>query len=69
MNVKCVNVARMPPIWDRTGSTNKDNASRTPDRDFRCFTHVRYFYLSRISIPALGKDKKRTAASWPHVDP
>ena len=27
------------------------------------------FYLSHIPVPALGKDKKRTAAWWPHVDP
>ena len=27
------------------------------------------FYLSHIPIPALGKDKKRTAARWLYVDP
>ena len=26
-------------------------------------------YLSHTPVPALGKDKKRTAARWPHVDP
>ena len=32
--------------------------SRTPDRDFRWFYHVIYFYLlSHIPVPALGKDK------------
>ena len=36
---------------------------RTPDRDFRCFTHLTH------TVPARGKDEKQTAARWPHVDP
>ena len=42
--------------------------SRTPDLDFRCFYPCEIF-LSHTPIPALGKDKKRTAARWPYVDP
>ena len=42
--------------------------SRTPDRDFRCFYPCEMF-LTHTSVPALGKDKKGTAAHWLHVDP
>ena len=27
------------------------------------------FYLSHILVPAIGKDKKQTAARWLYVDP
>ena len=40
--------------------------SRTPDRDFRCFYPCEIF-LSRIPVPALGKDKKLLAACRPHA--
>ena len=42
--------------------------SRTPDRDFFCFYPCEII-LSHTTVPALGKDKKWTAARWPHVDP
>ena len=38
--------------------------SRTPDRDFCCFSHVR---LSHIPVPVLWKDKERTAACRPQA--
>ena len=46
----------------------RSSISRTPDRDFRFF-HPCEIFLSHTPIPALGKDKKRTVARWPHVDP
>ena len=41
--------------------------SRTPDRYFRCFYPCEIF-ISHKLIPALRKDKKRTAARWLHVE-
>ena len=51
----------------------QQSISCTPDQDFRCFypscsyrCQPMGFYL--IPLPALGIDKKWTAACWPHVD-
>ena len=48
----------------RPGLTTKDvseSFSPIPDQDFRCFYPCEIF-LSHIPLPALGKDKKLTAA-------
>ena len=38
-------------------SGERQDHSRTPDRDFRCFQPCEIF-LSHLPIPACGKDKK-----------
>ena len=47
-------------------SLNKTLYSCTPDRDFRCF-YPYEIILSQIPVPARGKEKKLTAARWPHA--
>ena len=47
---------------------SKDIFSRTPNQDLRCLYTCEIF-LSHTPVSAIGKDIKRTAACWPHVDP